>query len=71
MEEAHRLCACFAAAPTVGLALSKRVLEESWSNDLAAQLDLEREASLTPDYTEGMRAFVERRPPLFTGRRVG
>ena len=59
----------------VGLVLTKRVLEESWSNDLAAQLDLEREAqreaSLTQDYTEGMRAFVERRPPLFTGRRVG
>ena len=30
MEEAHRLCARFAAAPTAGLALIKRALDESW-----------------------------------------
>jgi len=73
MGEAHKLCSQFAAAPTIALALTKRIIEESWSNDLDAQLDLEREtqreASLTPDYTEGMRAFLEKRPPVFTGRR--
>ena len=57
----------------MGLALIKRALEESWGNDLDAQLDLERElqreASLTPDYAEGVRAFVEKRAPVFTGRR--
>ena len=73
MDEAHKLCLRFASAPTVGLALIKRALDESWSNDLDAQLDLERElqreASLTPDYAEGVRAFLGKRTPSFTGRR--
>jgi len=73
MAEAHKLCVHFSEAPTVALALIKRVLDESWSNDLDSQLDLEREtqheASLTSDYGEGVRAFLEKRPPAFTGRR--
>src|SRR5262245_11092450 len=74
MAQAHALCARFIAAPTVALALIKRVLDESWSNDLDTQLELERdsqhEASLSPDYAEGVHAFLQKRTPIFTGRRA-
>src|SRR5665811_785098 len=72
-SEAQKLCEHFAAAPTQGLALIKRALNASADNSLDAQLDLERDlqraASLTPDYAEGVRAFMEKRKPNFTGRK--
>jgi 2-(1,2-epoxy-1,2-dihydrophenyl)acetyl-CoA isomerase len=72
MPEAHRLAAHFATQPTAGLALMKQALDASETNSLAAQLDLERDlqgqAGRTPDYTEGVTAFFEKRPPRFVGR---
>ena len=73
MAEAEKLCAHFATAPTVGLGLIKRALDAAEDNDLATQLDLERqlqrEAGGTPDYGEGVRAFLEKRKPNFSGNR--
>jgi len=73
MTEAEKLCVHFATAPTFGLGLIKRALDASEDNDLAKQLDLERklqhDAGSHPDYGEGVRAFLAKRKPNFTGKR--
>jgi 2-(1,2-epoxy-1,2-dihydrophenyl)acetyl-CoA isomerase len=72
--EAQKMCEHFAVAPTQGLALTKRAINESAGNTFDAQLDLERDlqriAHLTPDYAEGVRAFMEKRKANFTGRKT-
>lgn len=71
-EESTALAHHFATQPTHGLALIKRALNESSTNDLDTQLDLERdfqrEAGHTQDYREGVAAFVGKRAPKFEGR---
>jgi 2-(1,2-epoxy-1,2-dihydrophenyl)acetyl-CoA isomerase len=71
MAEASALATQLATQPTHGLALIKQLLNQSLSNDLEAQLAAEeagqRTAGFTEDYAEGVRAFVEKRAPVFRG----
>ena len=73
MNEGRRLAAHFATQPTQGLALIKQALNRSAANDLDAQLeverDLQRQAGRTPDYAEGVRAFMAKRAPHFSGKK--
>jgi 2-(1,2-epoxy-1,2-dihydrophenyl)acetyl-CoA isomerase len=73
MSEAEMLCTHFATAPTFGLGLIKQALDAAEDNSLAAQLDLERNlqrvAGSHSNYAEGVRAFLEKRKPNFSGKR--
>jgi 2-(1,2-epoxy-1,2-dihydrophenyl)acetyl-CoA isomerase len=70
-EATQALCARLAAGPTRALAATKRLLQDAREATLESQLSRERTAFVdcvaTRDFAEGLRAFVARRPAVFTG----
>ncbi|MCX8147806.1 enoyl-CoA hydratase-related protein [Thermaurantimonas aggregans] len=68
----YNIAKTLAQMPTKGLALTKKALNKSASNDLITQLKLEDElqtqAGNTHDYKEGVTAFLEKRTPKFIGK---
>lgn len=69
--EARAVAARLAAGAPRALALTREALRRSWTSSLEEQLELEADlqgaAGATADHAEGIAAFVEKRPPRFTG----
>ncbi|MGB3280655.1 MAG: 2-(1,2-epoxy-1,2-dihydrophenyl)acetyl-CoA isomerase PaaG [Pseudorhodobacter sp.] len=74
MPEARALAASLAQGPTLGLGLTKQALQAAADNSFDAQLALEAESQKicgqSPDYREGVSAFLQKRAANFTGRKA-
>jgi enoyl-CoA hydratase/carnithine racemase len=71
-HESLALARRIAAGPPIALGYMKDTLNRALQDDLEACLDLEAErmvrSAMTEDYLEAVRAFAERRAPVFRGR---
>lgn len=69
--EAMKLATRLANGPTQAYARTKELIDQSFENDLATQLEAERSnfvaSTATADFKEGVEAFVGKRKPDFTG----
>jgi 2-(1,2-epoxy-1,2-dihydrophenyl)acetyl-CoA isomerase len=70
-RRAAELAAQLAAMPTRGIGMTKRLFDNAVNASLEDQLEREAQlqaaATQTDDFREGVSAFLEKRPPRFTG----
>jgi 2-(1,2-epoxy-1,2-dihydrophenyl)acetyl-CoA isomerase len=69
--EAHALALRLTGMPTKAIGLTKRAMyraaERSLAETLEHEAQLQTVAFQTKDFVEGVTAFLEKRPPVFTG----
>jgi 2-(1,2-epoxy-1,2-dihydrophenyl)acetyl-CoA isomerase len=70
-RESKKMAVVLSQMPTKGLAWTKQLLSMSFNTTFEEQLQHEdwfqQRAAQTADYKEGVRAFLEKRPPRFNG----
>jgi 2-(1,2-epoxy-1,2-dihydrophenyl)acetyl-CoA isomerase len=70
-DRVAELAADWAARPTLAVARTKQLFEHAFTASLEAQLaleaDLQQASVATEDFREGVDAFLQKRPPTFTG----
>lgn len=71
-EKTQSLAVALSRLPTAALILTRKALLESSTNNLEAQLELEKKfqqkAGHTKDFMEGVTSFLQKRAPVFTGK---
>ena len=71
-RELEELAASFAEGPTRAVGATKRLLSQAMGSTLAETLEREAvvqaEMAGSPDFVEGVQAFLDKRPARFTGR---
>jgi 2-(1,2-epoxy-1,2-dihydrophenyl)acetyl-CoA isomerase len=70
-DRVAELAADWAARPTLAVARTKQLFEHAFTASLEAQLafeaELQQASVATKDFREGVDAFLQKRPPTFTG----